>query len=133
MFGSKYNSTTFLGKVYEPCTCCDPLFYVYDSNQILRWKIHTEYCQCGVCYRGGIGRCHEVIFPIYPSSVEEFDPKFSNGFVKKRFGGLKDLYTDADDFELHFPETATPEERFMLIGAVLMIDYNYYEDKGGQE
>jgi hypothetical protein len=123
-------SKIYYGRVFEPFTCCDPLFYVYDSRESLRWKIHTDYCQCGVCYRGGMGKCHEVIFPIYSYDKQIFDPIMSEGFIKKCFGGIKEIYSDADTFELLFPLNSTPEERLMLIGAVLMIDYRYYEDNG---
>lgn len=125
------NGNTNFGKIYEPFTCCDPLFYVYNNKDELRWKIHTDYCQCGVCCRNDCGKCHEVVFPIYSGDKEVFDPNESKGYVKKLFAGLQEMISDADTFQLVFPVESTPEERLMLIGTVLMIDYRFYEDNKG--
>jgi hypothetical protein len=116
-----------IGKVFEPCTVCDPLFHIIDHNNNVKWKIHTEYCQCGVCCRSTYGRCSEVYFPIYTGDKTEFDKNHSDGFVKKTFKS-KDLISDASTFHIDFPTNATPEDKFMIISTVLMIDYQYYEE-----
>ena len=117
----------YVGKVYEPCTLMDPLFHVIDQNNNIKWKIHTNYCQCGICCRNSCGVCSEVIFPIYPGGVSEFDQSKSDGYVKKSFKG-QELVTDANSFRIAFPSTATPEDKFLIIATVLMLDYQYYEE-----
>lgn len=119
-----------IGKVVEPCTVCDPLFHVYDNNNKLKWQIHADYCQCGVCCRSSYGRCSEVIFPIYSGDKMEFDKSKSDGLVKKVFKG-RDLISDASTFHIDFPSNATAEDKFMLISTILMIDYQYYEESSG--
>lgn len=52
------------------------------------------------------------------------------GSIKKKVTGLQELVTDADTFILNFPDSASPEEKLMLIGSVLMLDYRYYEENG---
>jgi hypothetical protein len=116
-----------IGKVFEPCTLCDPLFHVLDTNDKVKWKIHADYCQCGVCCRSSYGRCSEVIFPIYSGEKIEFDKSKSDGSVKKVFKG-RELISDASTFHIDFPSNATAEDKFMLIATVLMIDYQYYEE-----
>jgi hypothetical protein len=125
-----HSGNSYFGKVNEPFTCCDPLFQVYDKNNQIKWKIHTECCQCGIMCRNDCGKCQEVIFPIYSGDKTLFNPNNSEGYVKKCFNGMKEMISDADTFVLEFPVKATPEERLMLIGAVLMVDYSYYEDTG---
>ena len=50
------------------------------------------------------------------------------GNIHKIFKGLSELVTDSDAFILTFPKKANAVERIMLIGAVIMIDYRFYED-----
>ena len=42
--------------------------------------------------------------------------------------GLVNVISDADNFVISFPPTATPLDKFMIVGAVLLIDYRYYEE-----
>ena len=124
------NTSTNFGKVYEPCTCCDPMFHVMDSKDLIKWKVTADCCQCGIICRESCGKCSEVIFPIYSGDKTVFEPGKGEGYIKKLFSGMKELISDADSFELSFPVNATPEEKLMLIATVLMIDYRYYEDNG---
>lgn len=55
------------------------------------------------------------------------------GTIKKKCQGIQELVTDADTFILTFPDNASPEEKLMLIGAVLLLDYRYYEDNGCED
>ena len=66
-------------------------------------------------------------YPIYKAERTDYNYKQSDGYIKKLFAGVQEFISDADNFELVFPETATPDEKFMLICCVLMIDYRYYE------
>jgi len=118
----------YVGKVYEPCTLMDPLFHIIDKNENIKWKIHTSFCQCGVCCRNNCGVCNEVIFPIYPGNTTNFDESVSDGYVKRLFTGVE-LISDANSFRIYFPSLATPEDKFMIIATVLMIEYQYYEDR----
>ena len=107
---------------------CGPLFHVYGSKNEVRWKIYGEYCQCGFCCREtSLGKCYEVDFWIYDADADVKNSK-PVGNVHKVFKGLSELITDSDAFILTFPKKATAIERIMLIGAVIMIDYRFYED-----
>ena len=41
---------------------------------------------------------------------------------------VAEVITDADNFEITFPNDATVVDKFNLISAVLMIDYQYFEE-----
>ena len=70
-----------------------------------------------------------VQFRIHPSNDQNLTGK-PVGMIKKKPKGLQELFTDADTYEITFPQDATPEDKFMLIGAVLLIDYRFFEDNG---
>ena len=116
-----------IGKVLEPFSC-GPTLLIYGKDGKVRWKIYGEYCQCGFWARNiSVGKCYEVDFWIY-----DYDDDFSNtkpvGNIHKVFKGLNELVSDSDAFILTFPKKANAIERIMLIGAVIMIDYRFYED-----
>lgn len=126
-----YRSETgqMFGSITEPWTCCDPLMVIKDQNKEPQFQIHGDCCQCGIMCRNSCGKCSEVQFPIYPATCTDFQPQNSIGMIKKTSGDLlKELLTDADNFEVLFPPNASPEEKLLMIGAALMIDYRYFED-----
>lgn len=43
---------------------------------------------------------------------------------------MKTVFSDADNFSLIFPESSTPEERVLLMGGLILMDFSYFEDKG---
>lgn len=119
------NNNHYFGKIVEPFSCCDAIYDVYDQSDKSKWKISGDCCQCGLMFKNTIcGKCSEVTFNIY-SAQDTTTPK---GHIKKLCSGLQELVSDADNFELVFPADATPDEKMMLIGTVLMIDYRHFEE-----
>lgn len=118
------------GSIEEPLSCYDPVLFIRDSSGFIKYKIHADCCQCGIICRNSIcGKCSETMFGIYPANCEEFHMKHKVGLIRKIAGdAIKEMFTDADSFEIVFPDESTPEEKLLLIGAVLMIDYRFYEE-----
>jgi hypothetical protein len=114
-----------LGKVEEPYKCCDLIFNVKNSSKEIKWKIVST------CFQGcsdGCDQYYMAYYPIYRADRTDYNNyKQSDGYIKKLFAGVQELISDADNFEIVFPEAATPEEKFMLICCVLMIDYRFHE------
>jgi len=127
MHGSLPGSNLNIGRVYEPCTCCDPYFFVYDQNEVLKWVVTADCCQCGLCCRNGIGRLSNVVFSIFPAGVDTSQVQLRAGQITKLFA-MKELYTQADNFEIIFPQNATSYEKLMIIGNCLMLDYIFFEN-----
>jgi uncharacterized protein YxjI len=51
--------------------------------------------------------------------------------ITKRWSGLgKEMFTDADHFQLQFEDVKDPGERRILLGALFLIDFTHFE-KGG--
>jgi hypothetical protein len=121
---SKYNGE-YLGRINFPYTCCDPVYEVCDRMNNLRYIVTGDCCQCGLMCRKSYGMCSEVLFDIKKPGQD-----IKVGTIRKVFSGfIQEMLTDADNFELVFPQDATPEDKLMLIGNVLMIDYSFFENE----
>lgn len=117
------------GRIEEPWTCCDPVFIIKDQNKDARFQIHANCCQCGLICRNSLGKCSETVFNIFPLECTNFDDNNAIGTIKKVSGGfMKEFFTEADNYEVKFPPNASPEEKLLIVGATLMIDYRFFED-----
>jgi hypothetical protein len=125
-----YNKTTNqkIGRVVEPFKCCDPTFQIFNCAEQQKYNIIANCCQCGLFCK----KCAETKFDIF-SNFSNNEGSTPAGSITKKFSGLiQELFTDADNFEIFFPEDATPEDKLMIIGTTLMIDYRHFEDNGDQ-
>ncbi|MBW1988808.1 MAG: scramblase [Deltaproteobacteria bacterium] len=52
--------------------------------------------------------------------------------AKKWSGVLKETFTDADNFGVEFPPDARPQDKALLLGAVFLIDFVHFENKGNR-
>lgn len=128
MTGINHEEDRKFGKIVDDWRCCDPSLIIYGENKEKRFIISGECCQCGLVCKG-CEMCYEVKFFIYDGNCKEEDPKNAIGSIKrKKKDFVKAVFTDADSFDLYFPENATPYDKLMLIGATLMLDYTYFED-----
>jgi hypothetical protein len=119
-----------VGRVEEPCPCCDPVFNVVSGSGEKRWTITANCCQCSIFCRQSCGKCCDALFTIHHANKKEMTEQNADGIVIKKYGGMKDFVNDANNFEINFPPDATPQDKLLIIGAVIRIDYTYYEEKG---
>jgi len=111
----------------------DSVFKIYGSNQKLKYVIKPLYCQWGIWGRNAccFSKLFEVIFHIYTEEkyLNNPIPENSDGIITRKFTSFAQAtLTDADIFNIRFPKNATAYDKLMIIGAVLMIDYNYFEN-----
>lgn len=109
---------------------CNPSLSIMNEEKVVKWKSFTKYCQCGYscrCY--SCGKCYEVNFWIYngDSLIKNSNPV---GNIHKVFKGLSEMGSKTNSFVLTFPQGVTAEDKLLLIGTVLMIDYRYFETMG---
>ena len=117
-----------LGKVKQPFTCCDPLFTVTDNAGVDRFFVHADCCQCGImCSNNFCGKMSEALFNIYGDAALTSPI----GSIIKKVATFSELVTSADSYQVNFPANATPNEKLLLIITGLMIDYQYFEEKAG--
>ena len=63
------------------------------------------------------------MFAIYNTEEEEV------GSITKQFGNVvKEALTDSDKFKVIFPEDANPKMKAVLLAAVILFDYLFYEN-----
>ena len=115
-----------LGHIKEPCTCCDIETEVYDANGQLRYDIHGDCCQMGLCCGGCVEKLSNIYFDIRQNGSIV-------GSIKKLSSNIGEFFTKADSFQINFPANATPADKFLLIIAGLMIDYQNFEKDESEE
>jgi hypothetical protein len=104
-----------LGYVRENYSFCVPEFSIFNENDTEVFKIVGDCC----------GACNYSLH-IYAGKSETKD---SIGVIQKRWAGIaKELFTDADNFFITFPGNATAEERALLLGALFLIDFLFFEN-----
>ena len=53
------------------------------------------------------------------------------GRISKKWGGaMKEVFTDADNFGVQFPAEWEPPLKALFLGAVFLIDFVHFENKG---
>jgi hypothetical protein len=118
-----------LGRIEDESNCCEPVFTIVNGEN-KRYKGQAKYCQCGIVCANSCGKCYSVEFGLYPSHVTEYTPENKVGFIRKDPNFTQEFIGDADTFYVKFPVDATPEDKLLIIGMALMIDYSYFETKG---
>lgn len=110
-----------------PCYCCRPTIRTYDIEGENKFMIRApnDCFACCRCCRFGTccaSCCRTIPFNVYDHGGKKV------GKVEKIWGGLaKECCTDADTFTLQFPKKANEAERWGLIAAVFLLDYNFFE------
>jgi len=116
----------YVGKIRDPWTCCNIINDIYDKDNNLKYKIEGSCCQIGMHCKGPFACCETIDFDVKTPSGEVIST------IQKRSPGcLKALVSDADNFSINFPPNATPEDKALLMAAVMFLDYRYFEEKGG--
>eukprot|EP00727_Mastigamoeba_balamuthi_P002966 m51a1_g12667 hypothetical protein (81) ;mRNA; f:182-424 len=70
------------------------------------------------------------VLDIFPAGGHSGDQPV--GFIRKQWAGAyKELFTNADNFSVEFPEDATGKQRMLLMGALFLIDFLLFEGQRG--
>ena len=118
-----------VGKVKQPFSCCDPIFTIYDNAGTMRYFIYADCCQCGLCCSGPCAKMSEVTFNIY----RDANMGQPIGSIVKKIANFSELITSADSYQVNFPADARPNEKLLLIITGLMIDYQFFEERAGND
>lgn len=77
-----------------------------------------------------------VIFKLFgpilkPWTFEIKKASMDVGKIQKKWSGMgREVFTDADNFIVEMHPSVTPPERLLLVGAVFLIDFVHFENKG---
>lgn len=118
-----HSSKKELGRAYIPYFCCNPQIDVVDADGNLHYTMTKDGCGvCGMCQVVCCESCRSIPFEVKNAKGEEV------GKVTKKFGGIgREMFSDTDTFTMKFPTDATPEQRALLLGAVFLLDINFFE------
>lgn len=112
-----------VGTIRGPCTFCNYELNVYDANDNLRYTMGGTCCQVGLC-------CGKVC-PCEGCSVSTFQISDPSGNVqsefKRKLSCCTQICTTQDNYILHFPKTATADDKMLLMGAMVLWDFVYFE------
>ena len=117
------NSTSqSIGKVKYICTCCDPTFELYSISGGLKYIVTADCCQCALRCPGFLGKTSQGVFDIIDAVSNQ-----KVGRITKEPANMSELVTDADSYVVNFPQNADPNDKLLLTGMALMIDYQFFE------
>ncbi len=115
-----------VGFIRQPFNCCDPEFEIFDEQGALKYFVTADCCQCGLlCANNICGKCSMAIFII----CKDRKDRTQLGAITKTPADYSEMVTSADSYQINFPQTATPKDKFLFIALGLMIDYQYFEEK----
>jgi len=111
-----------IGKVSHIYTVCDPTFEVYNATSGLKYIVTANCCQYALCCPGLLGKASRGIFDILDVSSNQVV-----GQITKEPASLSEMVTDADSYVVNFPPTADANDKLLLTGLALLIDYQFFE------
>ena len=119
----------YIGKIKHLFSCCDPEFEIYNS-QGLKYYVRADCCQCGLlCSNNICGKLSTAQFDIYQAGAGNIIANIT----KMTAQNYAEAVTDADSYQVGFPQGATAEDKLLLIALGLMIDYQYFETDSSDE
>ncbi|CAG0917882.1 unnamed protein product [Notodromas monacha] len=111
----------FLGSIEQTWSIIHPRYVIKDAagNPVLK--------MAGPCCTWSL--CGDVEFEIFSESTGE-----SVGKISKQWSGLaKEMFTDADNFGISFPLDLDVRMKAVLLGAVFLIDFMFFEQQNNKE
>lgn len=129
-----------LGTLKEDYTYCVPSFRTYDYSGEAIYRIHPPTCCGGCCVNCctegnpcGAGCC-KLPFRIYPASQEvtDGDAPFIGKILKKPKSMMTEVFTEANAFDVTFPEDANTTDKGVIMAASIFINANFFEGDQNQ-
>ena len=109
--------------------------HIYGENEILLGTIKRNFAILRRIYSvldSSGKKIFQLLGPIlHPWTFEIKDESKEYGKITKKWSGLmKEGFTDADNFGVTFPRNWTIEQKAIFLGAVFLIDFVHFENRG---
>lgn len=105
-----------IGYVRQGWSLCRPVFKIEDANGDTKIRVQGPCITCNMCMA-------DVIFEVFSE-----DGEHQIGEIRKAWSGfVKELFSDADNFGVSFPMDLDVHFKALLLGAVFLIDFMYFE------
>jgi len=98
---------------------CNPTFEVWNGAG-LRFVVTGSCCQCAILMPSTFGKCYRGEFDI----LEGGQPV---GKIIREVANAAEMVTDADSYVVNFPPTADANDKLLLIGLTMLLDYQFFE------
>lgn len=112
---------TVIGRVVQEWSICTPKYRIENERGECLLRIEGPFlctCKC----------CADINFKVLSK-----DGTTKVGKVSKQWSGLlTESFTDADHFGINFPVDLDVRVKAVLLGALFLIDYMYFEQSGGE-
>lgn len=126
-----------VGSIKEECWFCVPSFTMFDGNKKELYVLHQPTC-CGGCCVNCCAEgnpctkkgCCKVSFRVYPYDQKGKtggDAPYLGTILKKPKSAATEIFTDADAFDVTFPDNASNSEKALLAGTAVFINANFFE------
>jgi len=122
------------GSTVEGFYYCVPQFHILDENKKGAYTMQMPTCCGGVCIDLCAEGCCNCRIPFYlynhknATRGEELQSSDKPAQITKVWGGMAtEMFTDADKFEVLFPDGATPKQKASLLGTVFFLNMNFFE------
>lgn len=136
-----YQQATFtsggqpMGSIKEQCFYCVPRFLAYDAEEKELYKMHAPTCVGGMCVNccaegNPCGKgCCKASFRIFPADQADTngDAPYVGQILKKPKSLATEIFTDANAFDVTFPDAATADEKALIIGSAMFFNANFFE------
>ncbi|XP_075528154.1 phospholipid scramblase 2-like isoform X2 [Dermacentor variabilis] len=109
-----------MGSIRMEFAIIHPTFSVRDSQGNVVLLVKGPFCTTSIC-------CQDVVFDILAT-----DGVTKLGAITKTWtGALREAFTDADNFAVTFPMDLDVKIKAVLLGAVFVIDFVFFENSAG--
>ena len=117
-----------VGKIKHICTVCDPTFDVYNATTGLKYVVAADCCQCALWCPGFWAKTSRGVFEILDAGTKQ-----RCGTITKEQANMAELVTDADSYTVIFPNNADANDKFLLMGLAILIDYSFFETDANED
>lgn len=123
--------------IHRPFTCCFSTVSVTDGTGA---ELGAVDQRCAMCHRHfdvAVAGYHtyDINGPLWRPwtfQIKDVGGGLEVGQIAKHWSGaVQEMMTDADDFGIQLPAGASPQAKAVLLAAVFLIDFCYFEEKGG--
>jgi len=109
---------------------------IINGQNQLKYQIDRTFCETAfLCKKSCYGDIASVDFPLL--AVDPMNPSYrvADGIIVRKGRDLLTTFiqSDADTFDVVFPKFASPQEKLLIISAVLMLDFRYFEESGKRD
>jgi len=128
-----------LGSIKEDCYYCVVAFKVFDESGQEIYYLAPPTCCGGICFNfctegNPCGKgCCKLPFRIYPPGQRETgsDAPYIGKILKKPKSAMTEVFTDANAFEVTFPNDATTQQKAILVGTSIFLNAAFFEGDEG--